>query len=221
MPHVREGVRESQVAGLVRSGLLTAAEQGQRSDGFAYCMSGPNSAQAYAAYQQSRSRALQSGDFVLLHCNSYCGGFWTDITRTFCLGEPDSQKMKIMDAVLESSQAAIDKVRPGIKAAAVDHAARQVLESRGFGKEFRHATGHGVGFAAINHNALPRIHPLSEEVLETGMIFNIEPAVYIRDLGGMRHCDMVAVTHDGGEVLTPFFSKMEQLMLSTATYTGA
>src|SRR6185312_7161560 len=101
----------------------------------------------------------------------------------------------------------------GIGAATVDGAARQVLESRGFGKEFRHATGHGVGFAAINHNALPRIHPLSEEILEAGMIFNIEPAVYIPRFGGMRHCDMVVVTDDGAELLTPFINSAEQLLL--------
>jgi len=212
-PQIREGVRECQIAAVVRSKLLTAADHSKRSDGFAYCMSGPNSAQAYAAYQRSRSRAIQRGDFVLLHCNSYCGGFWTDITRTFCVGEPDTQKTRIIDAVLEASRAAIDTVRPGMKASDVDRAARQVLESHGFGEEFRHATGHGVGFAAINHNALPRIHPLSDEILEVGMLFNIEPAVYIPDFGGMRHCDMVVVTDDGAELLTPFLSRTEQLVV--------
>lgn len=208
-----KGVCESEVASVVRGKLLTTAEPAKRSDGFVYCMSGPNSAQAYAAYQRSSSRAIQSADFVLLHCNSYCGGFWTDITRTFIAGNAEIRTMKIMDAVLEASRTAITAVRPGVRAAAVDRAARHVLEKHGFAKEFRHATGHGVGFAAINHNALPRIHPLSEEILEPGMVFNIEPGVYIPGFGGMRHCDMVLVTDGGTELLTPFLSRTEQLVL--------
>jgi Xaa-Pro dipeptidase len=94
-------------------------------------MSGPNSAQAYAAFQQTRSRTIQEGDFVLLHCNSCCGGFWTDITRTFSIGRPDAQKAAITGAVLEASRKAISAVGPGIRASAVDEAAREILTARG------------------------------------------------------------------------------------------
>jgi Xaa-Pro aminopeptidase len=204
------GMREFEIASALRSKLRP--ENGQeRSEGFAYCMSGPNSAKAYAAYQQSRSRAIASGDFVLLHCNSYCGGFWTDITRTFSAGPPDARMASIMEAVLEASYTAINAVRPGITASAVDRAARTVLTNRGFGHEFKHPAGHGVGFATINHNACPRIHPLSDEILLPGMVFNIEPAVYIADYGGMRHCNMVAVSETGSELLTPFLERQEDL----------
>ena len=89
-------------------------------------------------------------------------------------------------------------------ASEVDRAARETLKAYGFEKEFKHPTGHGVGFSAISHNARPRIHPQSKEVLEPGMVFNIEPAVYIEGYGGIRHCDMVAITDTGVEVLTPF-----------------
>jgi Xaa-Pro aminopeptidase len=106
--------------------------------------------------------------------------------------------------VAEAGRQALAAVRPGTKASEVDRAAREVLARRGFSKAFKHATGHGVGFAAIDHNAHPRIHPLSDEILEAGMVFNIEPAVYFTGIGGMRHCDMVAVTPQGGELLTPF-----------------
>ena len=74
--------------------------------------------------------------------------------------------------------------------------------------------GHGVGFAAINHNAPPRLHPASNDVLETGMVFNIEPAVYVEGYAGMRHCDMVVVTEAGAEVLTEFQSSVEQLTVT-------
>jgi Xaa-Pro aminopeptidase len=68
-----------------------------------------------------------------------------------------------------------------------------------------------VGFAAIDHAARPRLHPVSEDVLEVGMVFNVEPAVYIDGWGGLRHCDMVAVTSEGAELLTPFQLGMDEL----------
>ncbi len=93
---------------------------------------------------------------------------------------------------------------PGVAARDVDGAARNVMSAHGFADAFKHSTGHGVGFAAANANALPRIHPQSPDVLEVGMTFNIEPAAYFDGYGGMRHCDVVAVTADGASVLTDF-----------------
>jgi Xaa-Pro aminopeptidase len=86
----------------------------------------------------------------------------------------------------------------------VDAAARNVLRSRGLSEAFKHATGHGVGFAAISHKARPRLHPCSDAVLEPGMVFNVEPAVYLDGYGGLRHCDVVLVTENGHALLTPF-----------------
>jgi Xaa-Pro aminopeptidase len=128
------------------------------------------------------------------------------------MGKPDTQKAAITDAVIAATRKAISAVRPGIRTSAVDAAAREVLNARGYGKAFKHATGHGVGYAAINHNALPRIHPLSHEILEPGMVFNIEPAVYIPGMGGMRLCNMVAVTDDGAELLTAFQNEARDLI---------
>lgn len=210
---LKAGIQEVEIAALLRSNLLRCDDGKERCDGFAYCMSGPNSAQAYAAFQRTRSRTIEEGDFVLLHCNSYCGGFWTDITRTFLIGRPGAQKRAIVEAVLEASREALGAIRPGVRTAAVDEAARAVLNRRGYGEAFKHATGHGVGYAAIDHNALPRIHPLSDEILEPGMVFNIEPAVYVRGLGGMRQCNMVAVTHEGFELLTGFQNNVGDLIL--------
>jgi Xaa-Pro aminopeptidase len=194
----------SRAAEILPDGASSANQAEGRADGFVYCMSGPNSASAYAAYQHSTDRTVHSGDFVLVHCNSYVNGFWTDVTRTFCIGRPDDQKRQIYDAILEAHDAAIDIIRPGISASRVDRVVREVLTEQGFGPMFKHSTGHGVGFAAINHLAKPRIHPKSDDVLEPGMTFNIEPAVYIEGYGGARHCDVVTVTEAGAEVLTPF-----------------
>src|SRR4029078_4826244 len=86
---IRAGMREFEVAALLRQRL--AAGGAKRCDGFAYCMSGPHSARAYAAFQHSTSRAIVEGDCVLLHCNSFCDGLWTDITRTLVRGSHDAQ----------------------------------------------------------------------------------------------------------------------------------
>ncbi len=204
---LRSGLTETQVADAFRMGLSAPCLDGDapgRADGFVYCMSGPNSALAYAAYQRSTARTVRSGDFVLVHCNSYVDGLWTDFTRTFCIGKPDERKRQMHEAILEASRAARRVVRPGVRAAEVDAAARNVLTERGFGDGFKHATGHGVGFSAINHLAYPRIHPKSDDMLEVGMTFNIEPAIYIEGFGGARHCDLVTVVAEGMELLTPF-----------------
>jgi Xaa-Pro aminopeptidase len=213
---LRAGVTETEAAAPFRVALGTRGigRHGVgRADGYVYCMSGPNSAEADAAYQRSRARKLVPGDFALIHCNSYADGYWTDITRTFCIGEPDARQRGLYAAIFAARDAALQAIMPGVKASAVDRAARDLLARHGFAKEFTHPTGHGVGFAAINHNAPPRIHPVSEETLETGMVFNVEPGIYFNGYGGLRHCEMVAVNPDGAEVLTPFQETLAELIV--------
>jgi Xaa-Pro aminopeptidase len=205
--NVSAGHVESEVAAGYRSGfsMLGMNEAGVlRADGFAWCMSGPNSAEAGAAFAYSRNRRLQMGDMVLIHANSYADGYWTDITRTQVLGEPSPKQRDIFSAIAKARAEAFGAIRPGVRAADVDRKARKVLRKHGFEKEFPHSLGHGVGFAAISANARPRIHPASDEILETGMTFNIEPSIYIQGYGGARHCDMVAVSQNGMELLTDF-----------------
>lgn len=188
----------------------------QRAGGFAWCMAGRNSAEARAAYARSRDTRLERHEFVLVHCNSAADGYWTDITRTYILGAPDERQLSLYDAVFSARAAALAAIRPGARAGDVDAAARQVLRSHGLDGAFPHSTGHGVGFGAISARDLPRIHPKSDDVLEEGMVFNVEPAVYFDGYGGLRHCDMVAVTATGVEVLTPFQGTKEELILHQA-----
>jgi Xaa-Pro aminopeptidase len=148
-----------------------------------------------------------------VHCNSYAGGYWTDITRTYCLGQPNERQRSMYEAVLAAREAALGTIRAGARAADVDAAAREALAARGFGALFKHSTGHGVGFAAIDASAQPRLHPASPDVLLAGMVCNIEPAIYIDGFGGIRHCDVVAVTESGCEVLTPFHAEMTELVV--------
>jgi Xaa-Pro aminopeptidase len=213
---IASGIEEAELAAHFTSPLSTigAGIAGvNRAGGFAMCMSGANSAEASGAYARSRSRKLRHGDFVLIHCNSYVDGFWTDLTRTFVIGKPDRKQREVQQAIFDARAAALAAIRPGAHARDVDHAARRVLAEHGFTKEFKHSTGHGVGFAAIDANALPRLHPKSPDVLEPGMVFNVEPAIYIEGWGGARHCDTVVVTDDGVDVLSDFQNSPEGLVI--------
>jgi len=213
---IRPGIHEPEVAAafgapLGERGLQTAGVR--RAGGFTYCMSGPNSALAGAAYARTRARELRTGDLVLVHCNSYVDGYWTDITRTYCLGEPDERQRAMYEAVFAARAAALAAIQPGVRAAEVDRAARDVLIGRGFGQYFTHGIGHNVGFSAISMAFPPRLHPASPDYLEVGMTFNVEPAIYIKGYGGLRHCDVVTLTAAGVEVLTPFHSSEEHLVI--------
>ncbi|HVC48374.1 MAG TPA: M24 family metallopeptidase [Terracidiphilus sp.] len=166
-------------------------------------MSGPNSAAA-AAYARTRQRIVEASDLVMIHANTCCDGYWTDITRTWTAGKATEKQIHMREAIMEARLAALDAIHPGRHAKEVDQAARSILDKHGYGKEFKHALGHGVGFAAANAKGRPRIHPASPDVLEAGMTFNVEPAIYFDGYGGMRHCDVVAVTATGVQVLTEF-----------------
>jgi Xaa-Pro aminopeptidase len=208
---VKAGISEIQVANRTRDCLSNGAENHpeMRADGFAWCMSGPNSALAAAAYARSRYRAIENGDLVLVHCNSYADGYWTDITRTWCAGEPSARARDVFASVFAARQAALAAIRPGVAASSVDQAARAKMQEHGLAGRFKHSTGHGVGFEAINAEARPRLHPASQDVLEPGMVFNVEPAAYFEGYGGVRHCDVVAVTNQGYDLLTPFQCNQE------------
>ena len=212
---LRPGLRETAVAARVRAPFSVAAIKAHdRADGFAFCMSGINSAQAYRAYARSTAKRVALGDLVLVHANSYVDGYWTDVTRTYCLGTPDHRQRAMYDAVFEARRVALDLIRPGVSGQSVDSAVRDVLTARGFGPAFKHSTGHGVGFGAIDHNARPRLAPGSNDILEAGMVCNVEPALYLDGYGGVRHCDMVAVTDTGARVLTPFQASIEELTVT-------
>ena len=203
---IQAGRREAEIAADLQAAFqaTTKAEGIERNYGFFFCMSGPNSARASAAYACTRQRTVEAGDLVMIHANTCSDGYWTDITRTYTAGTPTGRQDAIRSAILEARKEALSAIHPGVRACDVDRAVRQVMSAHGFGDAFKHSTGHGVGFAAANANALPRIHPQSPDVLEVGMTFNVEPAAYFDGYGGMRHCDVVAVTSEGATVFTEF-----------------
>ena len=137
--------------------------------------------------------------FVTLDFGVVVDGYCSDMTRTVHLGKGSPRARQVYEAVLEAQEAAVAAVAPGVTCAAVDRAARSVLEHAKLGKWFSHSTGHGVG---LEIHEGPRLAAGVEQVLQPGMVITIEPGVYLPDEFGVRIEDMVLVTEGGGEVLT-------------------
>ncbi|MDI6872835.1 M24 family metallopeptidase [Candidatus Solincola sp.] len=126
-------------------------------------------------------------------------GYCTDCTRTVALGRVPAEIRKVHRLVLEAQERALERIRPGVRAREVDRVAREVLEKAGYGKAFGHGLGHGVG---LEVHEMPHLSPRSRDVLEEGMVFTVEPGVYLPGVGGVRVEDMVLVTSSRAEVLT-------------------
>jgi Xaa-Pro aminopeptidase len=114
-------------------------------------------------------------------------------------GKPSSEQEKVYQVVKEAHDRAIEKVRPGTPICDVDAAARDYIRSQEYGEYFGHGTGHGIGLAVHED---PVVNSENKELLREGMVFTVEPGIYIPDWGGVRIEDMVRVTSHGAEVLT-------------------
>ena len=140
---------------------------------------------------------------MILDFGGVLDGYCVDISRTVAVGVADDERRRLYSAVEEAQLAAIDKICPGVSAEEVDAAARAVLDGYSLGDAFGHSTGHGLG---LEVHELPRVGRTRESVkpvaLERGMVFTVEPGVYIQGLGGVRIEDDVLVTTSGAEVLT-------------------
>ncbi len=148
----------------------------------------------------STSRVIREGDWVMVELATVVDGYWSDLTRTVVAGEPSPRQREVYEIVRRAQQAAIEAMRPGVTAEAVDAAARRVIEESGYGAYFIHITGHGVGYRY--HEFIPFLAPGVQTPLEAGMVCTVEPGIYIPGWGGVRIEDDVAVTAEGPQVLS-------------------
>ncbi|WP_462421863.1 M24 family metallopeptidase [Salinicoccus sp. Marseille-QA3877] len=155
---------------------------------------------------------LENGDFLLIDFgvityDRYC----SDITRTFVIGEADDRQKEIYDIVKRSTQAGVDAVKAGVPLKEFDIAARNVIQESGYGEYFNNRVGHGLG---IEVHEAPSIHHLNEDIAQKGMVFTIEPGIYIPDYGGVRIEEEVYINEDGEcEVLTTFPRNLKEISL--------
>lgn len=171
-------------------------------DGFSFppiiCF-GKNTADVHHIKEPNR---LKKGEMVLIDMGIEYQGYMTDMTRTFYTRKPTPVEQNVYTTVLESNQAAIRAVRVGKKLSEIDKVARDFIKKAGYAKYFGHSTGHGVGLEV--HEA-PTVSEKSEERVQPGMVFTVEPGIYLNHLGGVRIEDMVYVNEKGKtEMLTQF-----------------
>jgi Xaa-Pro aminopeptidase len=191
---LRAGRTEAEVGADIAAAIV---EEGHLSADFVIVGSGPNGA---SPHHSLSDRVIEPGDVVVVDIGGPVpAGYNSDSTRTYAVGEPRHADVASTYAVLEAAQrAAVDAVRPGVTAAGVDAAARDLIADAGFGDQFIHRTGHGIG---LDVHEEPYIIAGNDLPLEPGMAFSVEPGIYQAGRWGARIEDIVVVTADGVESL--------------------
>lgn len=161
-------------------------------------LSGPNTALPHGV---PGTRRIEAGDLLMFDLGVYAGGYASDITRTFAVGELKPEAVNIYETVLAANLAGIQAVKPGVTYGSIDQEARKVIDDAGYGEAFVHRLGHGLG---MDVHEYPSIHGLNEERLQPGAVFTIEPGIYLPGVGGVRIEDDILVTDQGAQVLTSF-----------------
>jgi len=187
------GMTEADLAGWIRDELL---ERGQEVSFEVVVGSGPNGAKPH---HRHGDRHIESGDPVVLDFGVRVDGYPSDMTRTVVFdGEPPGEFETAHDVVALAQDAAVNAVEPGVPAERIDELARERIEEAGFGDAFVHRTGHGIG---LEVHEPPYIVSGNDMELEPGMVFSVEPGIYLTDAFGVRIEDLVVVTEDGGRRL--------------------
>jgi Xaa-Pro dipeptidase len=197
LAELKPGMTERQIAQKLSAEMMALG--GEEEAFGTLVQTGPNSA---VPHGELSDRALQEGEFLLIDFGCKIGGYPSDITRTFCIGEASAEMKRMYDTVLRANEAARNVAAPGVQMGVVDRAARDVIKEAGYGEYFIHRTGHGLGLDT--HEPIPQIAQGVTDLLEPGMVFTVEPGIYVPGLGGVRIEDNVLVTPTGLETLTSY-----------------
>ena len=191
--HIREGMREWDVRNLIRRGM-DAAGQGEAFD--TIVCAGKNSAECH---HHSDETAIRANRPVLIDMGVRLDHYCSDMTRSFCMGEPPPFYREVYGIVLEANRKAIRAIRPGRACAEIDAVARQHIAAAGYGKCFGHSLGHSLG---LEVHESPSFAPTCETVLRPGMVLTVEPGIYFPGRFGIRIEDIILVTPTGCDVLS-------------------
>jgi Xaa-Pro aminopeptidase len=190
---IKVGVSELSIALEIERKII---ELGGESVPFCLVLSGENSALPHGS---TSNRKIKKGDAVVMDIGVTYKGYYADITRTIFVSEVSEEQKRVYNVVLKAQESAVNSVKPWIKAFQVDRVAREIIGKAGYGDLFTHRIGHGLGLEVHEE---PYITQTSETMLEPGIVFTIEPGVYLHGSFGVRIEDDILVTEDGKEVLT-------------------
>lgn len=193
-PAIQEGMTEREVAWRMEVAMRDFGADGTSFD--TIVAAGPNGAMAH---HRPSSRPIQRGEPIVIDMGAKAGGYCSDITRTVVVGEPDDRFRKIYDIVLGAQLTAIHTVRAGMTGEECDGLARSVIAEAGYGDNFGHSLGHGVGLAVHEY---PRVSPKSTDPLNPNTVFTVEPGIYVTGWGGVRIEDIVILGDDGATPLS-------------------
>jgi len=203
LPLIGEGVTEQEVALEIEFFMRKKG-----AEGIAFPMIAASGQRGAMPHGTASDKMMTAGELLTMDFGAVLGGYNSDITRTVAVGKADQKMEEIYGIVLEAQLAAIGAVREGIPASGVDRAAREVIESHGYGENFGHSTGHGLGLS-IHED--PRLSARDDTILKKGMVVTVEPGIYLPGWGGVRIEDTVVVEEKGCRVLTS--SPKEKLLV--------
>jgi Xaa-Pro dipeptidase len=195
VPLIKLGMTERELASELTVQLLRAGSDSELPFP-PIVASGPNSALPHGV---PTDRRLERGDFLIIDWGATVEGYISDLTRTLALEPVDSELARVHAVVLEANQAGRSAARPDVACAEIDRAARQVIDAAGYGPQFTHRTGHGIGMEA---HEPPYIRGDNLELLAPGMTFTVEPGIYLEGRGGVRIEDNIVITPDGAPSLS-------------------
>ena len=193
-PTIQPGETERQVAWRLEKAMRELGADSLSFD--TIVAAGPNGAMPH---HRPSDKAIGPAEPIVIDMGAKVGGYCSDITRTVCLGEPDETFRKIYDIVLGAQLTAIATVRPGMSGGDADDLSRVVIGEAGYGENFGHSLGHGVGLAIHEY---PRVGPKSNHSLDADTVFTVEPGIYLSGWGGVRIEDVVLLERDGARVLS-------------------
>lgn len=191
---IRPGITEKEAAWEIEKFLRQEGSEGMPFE--IIVASGPNSALPHA---RPTEKIIRSGEPVLIDIGARINGYCSDFSRTLFLGKADKTFREIYNIVLKAQATAMEGIESGMDASQADRLARSVVEQAGYGDAFGHGLGHGVGLAM---HEFPTLGPSSSDSLADGMVFTIEPGIYLAGQGGVRIEDMVVLENGKAKVLT-------------------
>lgn len=194
LPMIKAGITEIEVAAMLEYNMRVLGAEKTSFD--TIVASGVRGSMPHGT---ASSKVIETGDAVTVDFGAFYGGVCSDMTRTFFVGEPSAKMKEIYQVVLKAQTEAIAGFCMGMTGSDVDKISRDVIKDAGYGDFFGHGLGHGVG---IDVHEAPNLSPKGNTVLEQGMIFSIEPGIYVPEVGGVRIEDLVTIRDGKLYVLT-------------------